>query len=125
MKKAVISTLLMLVAFAAWAQIPRAEYPRPQFERQDWLNLNGEWSYTFDFVGSGMEKKLNESNGFDGKIGIVRIGKEDEKAIGSGDVLVNVEGLTVGRIEREEIADILVVAETIDQCAKQQCQRHQ
>lgn len=67
-KKAVICTLLMLMAFTAWAQIPRAEYPRPQFERQDWVNLNGEWSYTFDFVGSGMEKKLNESKGFDGKI---------------------------------------------------------
>ena len=67
-KKAVICTLLMLMAFTAWAQIPRAEYPRPQFERQDWVNLNGQWSYTFDFVGSGMEKKLNESKGFDGKI---------------------------------------------------------
>ena len=59
--------LLCLVAVAAWA-LPRAEYPRPQFERQDWVNLNGEWSYTFDFVGSGMEKKLHESRGFDGRI---------------------------------------------------------
>lgn len=28
--------------------IPRAEYPRPQFERNDWLNLNGEWEFEFD-----------------------------------------------------------------------------
>lgn len=25
--------------------IPRKEHPKPQFERQDWLNLNGEWQF--------------------------------------------------------------------------------
>jgi len=28
--------------------IPRPEYPRPQFRRKDWTNLNGEWSFAFD-----------------------------------------------------------------------------
>ncbi|GAA3409157.1 hypothetical protein ACFFNY_08975 [Paenibacillus hodogayensis] len=28
--------------------IPRAEYPRPQFVRDEWLNLNGEWEFEFD-----------------------------------------------------------------------------
>ena len=29
--------------------IPRPEYPRPQFARQDnWLNLNGEWEFSLD-----------------------------------------------------------------------------
>ena len=37
------------LAFVAWGiqtnagEIPRKEYPRPQFERKTWLNLNGEW----------------------------------------------------------------------------------
>ena len=44
--------------------IPRPEYPRPQFERAEWLNLNGVWSYSFDFGNSGIERKLNESQGF-------------------------------------------------------------
>ncbi len=26
-------------------QIPRNEYPRPQFSRNEWINLNGEWTY--------------------------------------------------------------------------------
>ncbi|ABO65789.1 MULTISPECIES: glycoside hydrolase family 2 protein [Geobacillus] len=26
----------------------RTEYPRPQFKRKDWLNLNGKWSFAFD-----------------------------------------------------------------------------
>jgi beta-galactosidase/beta-glucuronidase len=30
------------------ASIPRAEYPRPQFIRQHWVNLNGEWEFEFD-----------------------------------------------------------------------------
>jgi len=27
---------------------PRPEYPRPQFVRSDWLNLNGPWEFDFD-----------------------------------------------------------------------------
>lgn len=29
-------------------QIPRPEYPRPQFVRDNWINLNGEWEFSFD-----------------------------------------------------------------------------
>ena len=28
--------------------IPRPEHPRPQFQREQWLNLNGQWRFTFD-----------------------------------------------------------------------------
>ena len=28
--------------------IPRSEYPRPQFVRDNWLCLNGEWDFSFD-----------------------------------------------------------------------------
>ena len=24
---------------------PRSEYPRPRFQRPDWINLNGEWEF--------------------------------------------------------------------------------
>ncbi len=48
----------------------RSEYPRPQFVRPDWLNLNGEWSYTFDFGQSGLERGLQNSTGFEGRIQI-------------------------------------------------------
>jgi len=47
---------------------PRPEYPRPQFEREAWINLNGEWSYTFDFSKSGLERDLQNSQGFKDKI---------------------------------------------------------
>ncbi len=34
--------------------IPRPEYPRPQFVRDLWLNLNGEWEFAFDDHNEGL-----------------------------------------------------------------------
>ncbi len=48
--------------------IPRPEYPRPQFERSDWINLNGTWTCVFDFGKSGMERGFASSKGFDSEI---------------------------------------------------------
>lgn len=64
---AVIVGFVPLVSNAS-GSIPRPEYPRPQFQRDDWMNLNGEWSYAFDFGKSGMDRRLFESKGFDSKI---------------------------------------------------------
>lgn len=36
----------------------RAEYPRPQFVRNDWLNLNGEWEFEIDHSVSGKARGL-------------------------------------------------------------------
>lgn len=63
---AVMSSLV--TANASESTLPRSEYPRPQFQRADWQNLNGEWTYTFDFGKSGLERHLHESKGFDKKI---------------------------------------------------------
>ncbi len=41
-------------------QIPRPEYPRPQFVRSDWLCLNGEWQFEIDAGDSGLERGLLE-----------------------------------------------------------------
>ena len=34
--------------------VPRPEYPRPQFRRQDWTNLNGVWRFAFDDGDAGL-----------------------------------------------------------------------
>jgi hypothetical protein len=36
--------------------IPRAEHPRPDFERAEWLNLNGEWEFRFDPLNVGLDQ---------------------------------------------------------------------
>jgi len=53
---------------AQTGDIPRPEYPRPQFFRQFWINLNGEWTYVFDFGKSGKQRNYSQSKGFEGKI---------------------------------------------------------
>lgn len=46
----------------------RNEYPRPQFERSSWLNLNGEWEFTYDDSNVGSDNKWFEGKQFDRKI---------------------------------------------------------
>jgi len=43
---------------SAAGSIPRSEYPRPQFRRDRWLNLNGRWQFEFDAADSGFERGL-------------------------------------------------------------------
>ena len=38
---------------------PRPEYPRPQFCRESWINLNGIWEYQTDRACSGRERGLS------------------------------------------------------------------
>lgn len=38
--------------------LPRPEYPRPQFRRDRWLNLNGYWDFEIDRGDSGLERGL-------------------------------------------------------------------
>lgn len=40
--------------------IPRPEYPRPQFVRADWLNLNGTWQFEADYGDSGIERGVKD-----------------------------------------------------------------
>lgn len=64
---AFVSTTLSFGSTAGTA-IPRPEHPRPQFERADWINLNGQWTYTFDFGLSGTSRGYMGSEGFEGTI---------------------------------------------------------
>jgi beta-galactosidase/beta-glucuronidase len=49
---------------STFVQIPRPEYPRPQFKRSAWLNLNGPWTYRFDWGQSGLAQGYHRSHGF-------------------------------------------------------------
>jgi len=42
------------------AGIPLPEHPRPDFERGDWLNLNGRWAFRFDKENAGEQGKWFE-----------------------------------------------------------------
>ena len=70
MKKAhlILAGLLLSFTLNAANDIPRPEYPRPQFERSEWINLNGEWTYEFDFSNSGKSRRLTIAKQFSNTI---------------------------------------------------------
>jgi beta-galactosidase/beta-glucuronidase len=43
------------------AEVPRPEYPRPQFRRRHWINLNGEWYFAFDDDDAGLAERWQDT----------------------------------------------------------------
>lgn len=48
--------------------IPRPEYPRPQFVRAGWMNLNGTWQFEIDHGDSGLSRGLLKKETLDSSI---------------------------------------------------------
>jgi len=56
---------LLVLGFELGAQgIPLPEHPRPDFERDRWVNLNGPWEFEFDSLDKGTEEKWFEAKKF-------------------------------------------------------------
>lgn len=70
--------------------IPRPEYPNPQFERSDWINLNGEWEFEIDAVKSGRDRKLYEAAKLDGKITVPFCPESSLSGVGNVDFMLAV-----------------------------------
>lgn len=43
-------------ALLAAESVPRPEHPQPQFQREEWLNLNGTWEFEFDDANVGLKE---------------------------------------------------------------------
>lgn len=71
-RNAFLCCMIMLIcSLTAFAEnIPLPEHPRPDFERTDWINLNGEWDFTFDKQKGEKAIKLKEANTLDYKINV-------------------------------------------------------
>ena len=71
--------------------IPRPEYPKPQFERKDWMNLNGEWAFCFDNGRSGEARKIYENDdAFDRTITVPFCVESELSGIGCKDFIYGV-----------------------------------
>lgn len=59
--------VLLLMGLSLNAQdIPLPEHPRPDFQRELWQNLNGEWGFAFDPADAGLSESWSEgSEAFD------------------------------------------------------------
>jgi len=56
MKKTTLLFAGLVLAFAAQAEIPLPEHPRPDWERTEWMNLNGSWN--FGFAADRLDRKI-------------------------------------------------------------------
>ncbi len=68
MKKILFLIAVLTLSIGSVSAQPRKEYPRPQFERAEWQNLNGEWNFTFDFGKTGQQHGWQNATQFDKKI---------------------------------------------------------
>lgn len=67
--------------------IPRPEYPRPQFERADWVNLNGQWTCELDFSVTGEQRGWINSKGLSKKITVPFCPESELSGIGYTDFI--------------------------------------
>ena len=67
--------------------IPRPEYPRPQFERTDWVNLNGQWTFEMDFGSSGEQRGWINTKGLSKKITVPFCPESELSGIGYTDFI--------------------------------------
>lgn len=65
--------------------IPRPEYPRPQFVRDSWLNLNGTWRFAFDDADQGLKERWFENNTLDQEILVPFAFQSPPSGIGNND----------------------------------------
>src|SRR6266481_4644312 len=57
-----VACLNMVLALIQAPAIPLPEHPRPDFERAQWLNLNGPWQFRFDAENRGLTEKWFEGS---------------------------------------------------------------
>ncbi len=53
--KAILAILLFSLNLHA-QEIPLPEHPRPDFQRENWINLNGTWEFQFDSLDIGLDQ---------------------------------------------------------------------
>src|SRR5215207_6380557 len=60
--------LAIFLLVVAQGQVPRPEHPRPDFQRGQWQNLNGEWEFRFDESDAGVKENWFAQGTYDKKI---------------------------------------------------------
>ncbi len=55
--RTLLFSILICLPSLAGAEIPLPEHPRPDFERAEWANLNGDWKFGFDKADAGQRER--------------------------------------------------------------------
>ena len=86
------AAILILTTCPARAagDIPRPEHPRPDFQRRNWLNLNGEWQFEIDAAGDGEQRGLPSGKDLSGTIRVPFCPESKLSGIGHTDFMTHV-----------------------------------
>jgi len=74
----------------AESTIPRPEHPRPDFQRELWLNLNGEWEFEIDERGIGEQEGWTTGKSFSKRILVPFAPESKLSGIGNTDFMTHV-----------------------------------
>lgn len=85
--------------------MPRPEHPKPQMQRESWLNLNGQWDFSFDFGNSGIERKFFERKELDQRILVPFCPESDLSGIGYKDFIPAVWYLRKVELTKEQLEE--------------------
>ena len=89
--------------------IYRTEYPNPQFERKNWLCLNGEWDFEFDDAVSGFEREFYKNGEFTKKINVPFCPESELSGIGDKDFHNCVWYRKTINITKEQLENAVVI----------------
>jgi len=82
--------LAALAGLSARAEIPRAEHPRPDAFRENWMTLNGEWQFEIDGPGDGEKRGLVSGKDLASRIAVPFCPESKLSGIGHYDLMTNV-----------------------------------
>ncbi|MGN1094487.1 MAG: glycoside hydrolase family 2 protein [Candidatus Neoclostridium sp.] len=68
-------------------KVYRSEFPNPQFERENWLCLNGEWEFEIDNAKVGKEKGYQNRTSLNGKINVPFAPESELSGVGNTDFM--------------------------------------
>jgi len=63
-----VCAILVAGALSSLAEVPRAEHPRPDMFRENWMTLNGEWQFEIDKAADGDSRGLTYGKDLNSKI---------------------------------------------------------
>ena len=85
--------------------ISRQEYPRPQFVRDSWENLNGTWEFEMDLADSGAARGMEKAEAaFSKQINVPFCPESELSGIGNKDFMAAVWYRRIIRIPAEKLS---------------------
>ena len=106
-----IVSLIFLGLSLQSQDIPLPEHPRPDFQRENWLNLNGIWEFRFDSLDEGLEKRWYERPIFPEEIKVPTV----DYVLGLADVIGEYRRLTLDALREGDAEKGEACLQTMDE----------